>query len=186
MDIYGKKIVLRALTGDDAAMLVKMVNDPQTENMIGGKSFPVSLEEQRRWMERQSGRTDILRCIVADRNLPGESLGTVILGDIDYINGTAQVHIKMDVKKGRRKGYGLDALKTLTGYAFDEMRLNCIYAVIASYNEPSIGLFEKAGFMREGELRSRLFKKGHYHNCYMYSVIKKDRNPESESGTVAE
>lgn len=186
MNIYGKKTVLRALTGDDSAMLVELVNDPQTENMIGGKSYPVSFEEQCRWMEGQSGRTDILRCIVADRNLPGEGLGTVILGDIDHINGTAQVHIKMDAKKGRGKGYGLDALKTLTGYAFDEMRLNCIYAVIASYNKPSIGLFEKAGFMREGELRSRLFKKGSYHSCYMYSVIKKDSNPERDGGIVAE
>lgn len=178
MNIYGNKVILRALKSDDAVMLMELLNDPEIENMIGGKSFPVSYEGQCRWMENQLENHGVLRCIVADKEAPEEGVGTVILSDIDHVNGTAQIHIKLDAKRGQRKGYGLDAVKTMTSYAFDEMRLNCIYAVIACYNEPSIGLFQKAGFMREGELRSRIFKKGNYHNCYMYSAVRQERQAD--------
>lgn len=174
MNIYGDKVILRALNSDDAVMLMELLNAPAIEHMIGGKSFPVSYEEQCRWMESQRERHEVLRCIVADKDLPEKGVGTVILSDIDYVNGTAQIHIKLDAERGQGKGYGLDAVKTMTSYAFGEMRLNCVYAVIVTYNEPSIGLFQKAGFMREGELRSRIFKKGNYHNCYIYSAVRQE------------
>lgn len=174
MNIYGEKTVLRALTKSDATMLMELMNDPDIENMLGGKSVPISYENQCLWMERQLECRDTLRCIVADKTVPEKGLGTIILSEIDCMNGTAQIHVKLNASDGQRKGYGLDAVKTLVSYAFEELRLNCIYALILSYNRPSTELFKKAGFVCEGELRSRIFKKGRYYNCYICSLIQED------------
>lgn len=173
MNIQGKNVVLRAISMKDANLLMELINDAETEKMLGGSSFPVSLEGQEKWIAAQTGRTDVLRCIVALKENE-EGLGTVILSDIDTKNGVAQVHIKMDKQRGRGKGYGSDALNTIVNYAFGEMRLNCIYADVLEYNTVSQKLFEKCGFHRDGVLRSRVFKGGRYINVVSYSRLKED------------
>lgn len=174
MIIQGCQIVLRAISLKDAKMLKELINDPDTEKMLGGSSFPVSLESQEKWILAQDGRTDVLRCIIAEKENEDVGLGTVILSDIDYRNGTAQAHIKMD-KNARKQGYGTDALKTILEYAFNEMRLNCVYANVLAYNEPSQKLFEKLGFQRDGILRSRVFKAGKHVDMYAYSLLKGEK-----------
>lgn len=173
MNIQGKNVVLRAISMKDANLLMELINDAETEKMLGGSSFPVSLEGQEKWIAAQTGRTDVLRCIVALKENE-EGIGTVILSDIDTKNGVAQVHIKMDKQRGRGKGYGSDALNTIVNYAFGEMRLNCIYADVLEYNTVSQKLFEKCGFLRDGVLRSRVFKGGRYINVVSYSRLKED------------
>lgn len=174
MNIEGEKIVLRALDARDTQFLYDLINDPETEKMLGGSSLPVSLEQQKNWIASQAGRVDVVRCVVADRENLEEGLGTVILSDIDRKNGVAQIHIKMERTRGRGKGYGTDALRTIVQYAFKEMRLNCIYAEVLCYNEPSQKLFQKCGFKRDGLLRSRVYKGGEYVDVISYSILKKE------------
>jgi len=38
MNIYGERIVLRAIFEEDAQFLYNMINDPDTEKMLGGSS----------------------------------------------------------------------------------------------------------------------------------------------------
>lgn len=174
MNIYGEKVILRAIEKGDKSLLFTLVNDPETERMIGGSSFPVSEYEQENWMSCQIERTDILRCIVALKEEPEQGLGTIFLSDIDMKNAVAQAHIKMASHIGQRKGYGTDALNAIVHYAFFELRLNCIYAEILDYNIPSQKLFEKCGFQREGVLRERVFKNGRFENIIVYSLLKMD------------
>ncbi|NQG97470.1 GNAT family N-acetyltransferase [Streptococcus suis] len=174
MNIKGEKIVLRALSLRDKELLLKLMNDPETEMFLGGSSFPVSIEEQEQWIEAQIGRKDTLRCIVElSSNL--EAIGTVAITDIDMKNGLGQVHIKLDKELGRGKGYGTDALRTIVNYAFNELRLNCIYADVLESNHPSQKLLEKCGFRKEGLLRSRVYKNGRYIDVVSYSYLTKDR-----------
>lgn len=44
MEIYGKKIKLRAVTKKDNLFLMEMLNDPQTELSTNGWGNPVSIE----------------------------------------------------------------------------------------------------------------------------------------------
>ena len=173
MLIYGTNIVLRAIEAADNGMLLQLINDPDTEMMLGGSSWPVSTTEQLRWFEQQERTHDVLRCAIVPKD-GADAIGTVILSDIDQKNGTAQIHIKLSKEGGRGKGYGTDAVKTIVDYAFRELRLNCIYADILSYNTISVKLFEKCGFTRDGVLRARVYKGGRYTDVYSYSVLKAD------------
>lgn len=170
MRIFGERVVLRAIEKIDNEMLFLLVNDPDTERMLGGTSWPVSRDEQMTWYERQKEEKNVLRCIVASQSTD-EALGTIILSDIDTKNGTAEIHIKMDKEKGRGKGYGTDALKALSRYAFQELRLHCIYAHVLSTNMISKKLVEKCGFEREGTLRARVYKDGQFQDFESYSLI---------------
>ena len=173
MLIYGEKIVLRAVEESDNAMLLSLINDPDTEMMLGGSSWPVSEAEQLKWFEHQEKSRDVLRCIVALQE-NSKAIGTIILSDIDQKNATGHIHIKMSKDGGRGKGYGTDAVNTMVQYAFEELRLNCIYANILSYNEASIKLFERCGFKRDGVLRQRVFKRGKFCDLFYYSKLISD------------
>ena len=173
MIIHGEKIVLRAVEEADNTMLLSLINDPDTEMMLGGSSWPVSESEQLKWFEHQERNRDVLRCIVALKE-DGRAIGTIILSEIDQKNATGHIHIKMSKDGGRGKGYGTDAVNTMVQYAFEELRLNCIYANILSYNEASIRLFERCGFKRDGILRQRVFKKGQFYDLFYYSRLISD------------
>lgn len=173
MLIYGEKIVLRVVEEADNAMLLSLINDPDTEMMLGGSSWPVSEAEQLKWFEHQERSRDVLRCIVALQENE-KAIGTIILSDIDQKNAIGHIHIKMSKDGGRGKGYGTDAVNTMVQYAFEELRLNCIYANILSYNEASIKLFERCGFKRDGVLRQRVFKKGRFVDMLAYSKVADD------------
>ena len=173
MLIYGEKIVLRAVEADDNAMLLSLINDPDTEMMLGGSSWPVSEAEQLRWFEKQEQSRDVLRCIVALQE-EKKAIGTIILSDIDQKNATGHIHIKMSKDGGRGKGYATDAVNALVKYAFEELRLNCIYANILAYNEASIRLFERCRFKKDGILRQRIYKKGTFVDLLAYSRLIND------------
>ena len=169
MYIYGEKILLRALEERDNSLLRELMNDPQTEKMVCGASWPVSENDQLRWFRELRNTPHMLRCTVESIET-GEAVGTLILSDIDHRSGTAELHIKL-AASCRGKGYGTDCIRTVVGYAFRELRLNCVYANILEYNTASQKLFEKCGFHKDGVLRARVFKDGAFHDVIAYSLL---------------
>lgn len=172
LNIIGERIYLRATELSDKKMLLDIINDGELEYNLGGWSFPISEINQEEWIRSLKPRMDQLRCIIVIKeiNVP---IGTVILSEIDYKNGTAEVHIKLHPDT-QAKGYGTETIRLIVNYAFAELRLNCIYASINSYNTNSQKIFENSGFKKEGLLRERIYKKGKYSDVYSYSIVKED------------
>ncbi len=171
MNIYGKKVVLRAIEPEDNELLLSLLNDPETERALGGASYPASRAQQEKWLAAQGQNDSTLRCIVALKESPERGFGTVILSGIDRKNGVAQIHIKL-APEGRGFGVGADAIAAMVEYAFREQRLHCITAGVLHYNISSQKTFEKCGFQKEGVLRGRVYKDGGYQDLYSYSIVK--------------
>lgn len=172
MILYGSKVLLRAIEQTDKDLLQRLMNDAEIEQQLGGWSFPVSDKDQEEWMKKLKATEDTLRLMIEARE-EKIAVGTVILSNIDYKNGNAELHIKLR-KEYSGKGYGTDTVNTIVAYAFHELRLHCIYAFILEYNKASQGLFKKCGFCLEGVLRHRVFKKGRYQDQFMYSILSED------------
>ena len=170
MIIKGEDIILRAIEEQDCSMLKDLINDANTEEMLGGISFPISSESQMKWFHSLCNEKNTLRLIIAKSDNPDVGIGTVILSDIDYINGNSQIHIKLSDGQSRRHGYGTEAIRKTTEYAFNTLRLHSVWAEIVEYNEPSKRTFEKCGYKFNGALKSRIFKKGKYWDLYVYSI----------------
>ena len=168
MILYGKEIILRSIEEEDAELLREMINSPELESYVIGYSFPVSRKAQSIWMDQLADCRDTFRAII---DVDGVGIGEVMLTDIDYKNGNAEIHIKIADKKYRGHGYGKDAINTVVNYAFDELRLHCIYCQIREDNIASQKMFEHCDFNYEGLLQSRMFKSGHYYGIKSYSKI---------------
>ena len=171
MFIKGEKVLLRAIELSDAEILQEMINDEEIERMMWGYSFPVARHQQVKWIENLSSEKATFRAMI---DVGGTAVGTVILSDIDMRSGTAEIHIKLAKSSQRGKGYGTDAVRALLGYAFRELRLNCVFCRVREDNLPSQKLFEKCGFVKEGCLRQRVYREGRYFDFYEYSVLKSE------------
>lgn len=172
MELKGSKVSLRAIELNDKEILKDLMNDSENEYFLGGASFPVSNYQQEEWIKSQKLDKNLLRCMIEDKESKF-AVGTVILSDIDYINGHGEIHIKIK-KEYQGKGYGYESICLVMNYGFNELRLNCIYALINDFNLSSLGLFEKIGFKKEGILRSRVYKRGNYHNQIIYSILREE------------
>ena len=67
-----------------------------------------------------------------------------------------------------------EAVKLVSRFAFDTLRLHRIEAACIPENARSIRVLEKAGFRREGLLRSFLKINGSWQDHYLYARIVDD------------
>jgi RimJ/RimL family protein N-acetyltransferase len=70
------------------------------------------------------------------------------------------------------QGYGTDALRTLLGFAFDEMNMNRVELTVYDFNERGQAAYKKAGFVEEGRRRQALYTEAAYHDIVVMSVLK--------------
>lgn len=107
-------------------------------------------------------------------NVSGQLVGGITIGNIRY--GVAQTG-QIGYWVGERhagKGFMLDALRLVARHAFQTLRLHRIEAACIPDNSRSIRVLEKAGFQREGLLRSYLRINGIWHDHYLYALIADD------------
>lgn len=173
MIITFRDVTLRAIEESDLELLRDMINDPETENMVMGYSYPVSTYQQRKWFEGLHSRRDELRLII-DTEQHGP-IGTVMLTDIDWKNRTAISGSKITSSNNLRgRGYGTKASYALIRYGFEQLNLHCIYSYIIDYNIASQRVREKCGFRRDGVLRHKVYKNGEYHDVIVWSILREE------------
>lgn len=171
MNIVGKKVLLRAMEPEDMELYREMANDPETERLLGGWSFPIAKQEQRAWYERAVTDKKNLRFTVVIKET-GEAIGMLNLVDIDWKNGSAFHGIRLKENKG--KGYGTDAVMALMRYAFEELRLVRLDTSIIEFNIPSQGLYKKCGWTIEGTKKKAIYREGRHHDSLIVGITNDD------------
>lgn len=73
------------------------------------------------------------------------------------------------------KGYMAEALNLVIPFALGQLRLHRIEAACIPHNVRSIRLLEKAGFQREGPLRSYLKINGFWQDHLLFALIESDK-----------
>jgi len=101
-------------------------------------------------------------------------LGGITLGNIRHgVAQTAHIGYWMGERHAGR-GYMVESVGLVADYAFNSLRLHRVEAACIPDNERSRRVLEKAGFAREGLLRSYLRINGLWRDHYLYSLIAGD------------
>ncbi|MCL4857740.1 MAG: GNAT family N-acetyltransferase, partial [Flavobacteriales bacterium] len=107
-------------------------------------------------------------------NTTGRLVGGITLGHIRHgVAQSGQIGYWMG-ESHAGKGYMSEAIGLVVSYAFDTLRLHRIEAACIPENTRSIRVLEKAGFRREGLLRSYLRINGSWQDHYLYALIAGD------------
>ena len=104
----------------------------------------------------------------------GKLAGGITLGNIRHgVSQSGHIGYWMGERYAGR-GLMTDAVNVLVRFAFDRLRLHRVEAACIPDNVRSIRVLEKAGFQREGLLRSFLKINGSWQDHYLYARIVDD------------
>lgn len=123
----------------------------------------------RRYREEYAAGTAIA-FLIFDRQT-SRLVGGITIGNIRYgVSQSAHIGYWMG-ERHAGQGYMHDAIRALVSHAFGPMRLHRIEAACIPGNARSIRVLEKAGFTREGLLRSYLRINGMWQDHYAYALV---------------
>lgn len=164
------KVYLRALEPEDYKTSIHWRKDDETWALLGGTKYFVSEAYEKKWVEDAIFSQSDIKLAICDTK-SDSYIGNIYLNKIDKIHRSAIIGILIGEKEYRSKGYGREATLLMLKYAFQELGLHRISALILEENIPSRKMFEKLGFVQEGIYRDSLFKCGSYKNQVVVSLL---------------
>lgn len=135
-------VSIRPLQKSDALTSFRWRNDSEvfkyTENTYAQE---ITVETEMKWIEKVINNPNDYRCAIIAN---GEYVGNVYLTDID--DKTANYHIFIGEKAFWGKGIARIASERIIEYAFNELKLDCIYLKVKTQNERAYRLYISLGF----------------------------------------
>ena len=98
-------------------------------------------------------------------------IGRAAIQWIEWTNGNAWLHLGIGSAQDQRKGYGSQALGMLMRFAFAELNLFRLSARIPEYNQATISLFSKFGFVEEIRRRQALDRDGRRWDMLVFGLL---------------
>jgi RimJ/RimL family protein N-acetyltransferase len=99
-------------------------------------------------------------------------MGTAEVQRIEWTNGNCFLRLGIGAAEDRGKGYGTQALRMLLRFAFAELNLFRVSAMVPEYNETAIALLNKFGFAQEVCRRKALERDGRRWDLYVFGLLK--------------
>ena len=180
----GPRIHLRAFTLADAAVYQAWDHDSDQARALWEIPRPRSPEGDRRWAEQEAERGttgDDGRLVIADAE--GHVIGDITTHDCDARVGTFSYGVSIAATH-RGHGYATEAIGLLLRYMFHERRYQKAWVTISAFNDASVALHERLGFVREGQLRRMTFTRGQHHDQYIYGLLREEWEGRQSTGSA--
>jgi ribosomal-protein-alanine N-acetyltransferase len=165
---------LRLVAEADLPAIVVAAQDPEIPRWTRVPS-PYGEEDAREWQRSsaagQEAGTDLHLLIVDAED--DRLLGAIGMHEISRQRGTCTVGYWL-AAEARGRGVATRALRLLCEFAFEQLEVVRIELAVDPGNAASIGVAERAGFRREGLLRSFIEIKGKRRDVLMYSLLPTD------------
>lgn len=169
MELIGVRCLLRPWRAGDADALVKYANNPNiARNLRDRFPHPYTLRDAKGFIQScLSARPHVSFAIVVD----GEAAGGIgISPGSDVERFSAEIGYWLGEPFWGR-GITAEAVELMSVYAFDTCRLLRLFALPFAENRRSARVLEKAGYTREGILRSSAVKDGVVRDQALYALI---------------
>ena len=174
------QIRLEPLTEEHIPGFVRLAADPATQRFTYAPAGPdPDPNFPARWVARYTtGWQDGSRAgfAIVDAT-DGAFLGMVVLVTVDLSSREAEVGYVI-APEARGRGVALRGLRLIADWALDTLGLERLEARIDAANDASLGVVERAGFTRDGIMRSVYFKDGIRSDLAVYSLLASDRPGE--------
>ena len=169
-------ITLRELKRKDASLMLEWMHDPDIQKGFKKNMLTAEIKDVEKFCvdsaipdHPRSGEN--LHFAITDEN--DEYLGTVSLKKMDFDNKSAEYAIAL--RKGMHgKGIAYNATGIILKKAFKEYGLHRIYLSVLADNNNAIRLYERCGFVFEGEFRDHFLINGNYVNWKWYSILREE------------
>lgn len=168
--IVGERITLAPLTLEMLPAYVRWFSDQEVTRYMGIQGVPTASMEQE-WFERASkGDSDIVWAVLVD----DKHIGSTGIHQIDWKNRRAITGNLIGEKSEWGKGYGSEAVRLRTRYAFTNTTLEKLQTEAFMDNAGSRRCLEKAGYRQYGVARRHIFRDGKWHDMWLADVLREE------------
>lgn len=170
--IEGTRVNLRAIEMADLERCQRWINDREVTRHLAMR-YPMSMAAEESWLRNQTSKPMSFEGVLfAIETKEGRHIGNVDMHAVQPENRASMLGIMIGERDCWSQGYGSDALRTLLGFAFDEMNLNRVELHVFAKNERAIACYVKCGFVEEGRLRQDVYYEGAYHDVVVMAVLR--------------
>jgi RimJ/RimL family protein N-acetyltransferase len=167
--IKGEKIFLCELRCDDANVLFRWINDPETVR-FNAPFAPVHEIGHIAWFNEVI--RDATRVIFGIREHERSRLiGLLQLFDIHPVHRSAELMIRIGEEADRNFGAGSEAVELAAKFAFHDRNLQRVWLRVFADNKRAIRAYEKAGLQVEGTLRRACFVDGRWRDEVVMAIL---------------
>jgi len=171
-DLFTGKLVRLAVSNAevDAPIVAHWSRDTEYHRLSDdAPAYPRSVKQARAWLERDSDRAFgfAVRTLSDDRLIGGIGLWLE-----SWAHGEAWVGIGIGDREYWGNGYGTDAMCLILRYAFAELNLRRVSLGVFAHNPRAIRSYEKAGFRREGLVRSDCLRDGQRQDSVFMGILR--------------
>lgn len=171
--IEGSMIFLRNLKKTDATKeYLKWLNSKKINQFLESRFTKHSKIDVRKYIEKMNYDPDIIFLAIIRKDNQNH-IGNIKLGPINWNHKYAEIGVMIGDENSWGKGYASEAIKLISDFGFNYLKLHKITAGIYEENIGSIKAFLKAGFFIEGMRYKHFFFKGKYVNHILLAKIKK-------------
>jgi len=167
--IKGKRVILRPVEERDLPLLARWRNAPENRRLFFSP-FLINPGGQKKWYEELLA--DRSRIMMMVDTLEGQTVGMMGLDKIDWRNQEAETGQILFDPDQRGRGYAEEAMCLGLDYAFDELNLHRVYAVVYASNRAIIEFDKFFGFQEEGVLRQAVFSGGKFQDKVILGLLR--------------
>lgn len=156
LQLEGAKLYLKPFTvGDVTEEYIGWLNDPEVNQFLESRFEHHTLESSRVYVEKISQNPANIFLAIMSKDT-GRHIGNIKLGPIDSHHKVGSIGLMIGDKNSWGKGLATEAVKLLTDYAFDTLKLHKVTAGAYENNAGSIKIFLKLGFFEEGRRKKHM------------------------------
>ena len=166
----GEKVRLVPLDRErHASNCVLWMNDPEVTAWTLSGDMPITRLAEEDFFNRMAAPfgahpSDI---VFAVETLAGEHVGLAGMHQINYRHGTALTGTILGAPDSRGKGYGTDAVRVRTRYAFEVLGLRLLTSEVFAENAASLKVLQRAGYREVARIPRRYWKRGAFRDVVL-------------------
>ncbi len=173
--LIGEQIMLREYQAEDITPMRSWVNDPEAIRYLSTRFWaPQTMVDTQEFLSRmlQSSHNAYNFVIAAAED--GRYIGQLDMFRVDWKLRQGEIGMVIGSGADRGKGYGTEALRLLSRFAFQTLGLERIELEVHTENAAAIRCYQKAGFVLEGVKRHAYYNDGHFADLGIMSLIRPD------------
>lgn len=171
IELHTSRLLLRTYIPEDIPDLIRLIGAREIALTTLRIPHPYTQADAEDQVRRSQGSEEAVR------------LGVWIEASSVFIGG---VGLRLELEHHRAElgywigvpywgnGYATEAAQALVRYAFDELKVNRIYASHVPNNPASGKILLKLGMKREGYMRGHILKWGEYQDLVVYGMLSGD------------
>ena len=169
MRLEGVRCVVRPWSVKDATAVVRHANNLNVARQLRDRfPHPYTIDDADAFLKFATSADPATNLAIEVASEPVGGIGFVPGTDVERFSAEVGYWLS---ESHWGNGIATEALMLVTDYAFTHLNMLRLFALPFADNEPSVRVLEKAGYVREGVLRSSSVKFGKPRDQFLYARV---------------